>query len=94
MSGVLASASGPRHTPSGLPTLRFLVKHTSSQEEAGRSRNVEVETELVAFGPVARDLALVAPGTALRLAGFVDRRSARDPRLELHVTEFGILAPA
>ncbi len=55
---------------------------------------MEVETELVAFGPVAERLSRIAPGTDLRLTGFVDRKGARDPRLELHVTEFGILAPA
>ena len=88
------ATSGPRHTPSGLATLRFQVQHASDQQEAGKSRTVMVETELVAFGPVAQALGSVQPGTDLRLAGFIDRKGARDPRLELHVTEFGILAPA
>jgi primosomal replication protein N len=88
------ATSGPRHTPSGLATLRFQVHHASDQQEAGKTRKVEVETELVAFGPVAQALSSIQPGTGLRLTGFVDRKGARDPRLELHVTEFGILAPA
>ncbi|HNA80918.1 MAG TPA: hypothetical protein PLQ64_00505 [Thiobacillaceae bacterium] len=85
--------SGPRRTPAGIATLRFTVKHTSTQEEANRTRPVDVETELVAFGPVAEALGRVEPGSELHLKGFVDRKGARDPRLELHVTEFGILAP-
>jgi small subunit ribosomal protein S6 len=32
-------------------------------------------------------------GRRTHLTGFIDRKGARDPRLELHVTEFGILAP-
>ena len=87
------ATSGPRRTPSGLATLRFQVKHTSTQQEAGKTRTVEVETELVAFGPVAQGLGNIQPGAALKLTGFIDRKGARDPRLELHVTEFGMLAP-
>jgi len=52
-----------------------------------------LETELVAFGPVAEALARLQPGADLHLRGFIDRKGARDPRLELHVTEFAILAP-
>ncbi len=54
---------------------------------------MEVETELVAFGPVAETLGKIEPGIELHLKGFIDRKGARDPRLELHVTEFGMLAP-
>ena len=87
------ATSGPRHTPAGLASLRFQVKHTSTQQEAGRTRTLEVETELVAYGPVAQRLSGIQPGTELRFTGFIDRRSARDTRLELHVTDFGIAAP-
>jgi primosomal replication protein N len=52
---------------------------------------VVVETEAVAFGPVAEALAQVEKGTALKLAGFLDRKSAQSNQLELHVTEFGII---
>lgn len=87
------ATSGPRRTPAGLATLRLQVKHTSTQQEANRTRSVEVETELVAFGPVAETLGKIEPGIELHLKGFIDRKGARDPRLELHVTEFGMLAP-
>ncbi len=93
MTGRLLVTSGPRRTPAGIATLRCTVQHTSTQEEAKRTRPVAVETELVAFGPVAEELGRVQPGTDLHLQGFIDRKGARDPRLELHVTEFGILAP-
>ncbi len=87
------ATSGPRTTPAGMPVLRFQVKHTSEQQEAGKSRPVEIETELVAFGNVARELAKAQPGSRLRLTGFIDRKGVRNPQLELHVTDFGILIP-
>jgi primosomal replication protein N len=82
------ATSGARTTPAGLPVLRFQVRHTSEQLEGGRTRPVEVEAELVAYGKVARDLAQVQPGDQLRFTGFIDRKGVRNPQLELHVTGF------
>jgi len=47
-----------------------------------------METELVAFGDVAEALAKVEKGSALKLAGFLDRKSAQSNQPELHVTGF------
>ena len=94
LAGRLTATSGPRHTPSGLPTARVNLRHTSTQIEAERERPVDVETELVAYGDIARALGGVENGSELRLTGFIDRKSARDTRLELHVTDFALLAPA
>ena len=94
------ATSGPRTTPAGMPVLRFQVQHTSVQHEAGRTRPVEVEAELVAYGKVAQELAKIQPGQRLKLTGFIDRKGVRNPQLELHatgfesITEFGIPAPA
>ncbi|OYY94592.1 MAG: hypothetical protein B7Y41_07130 [Hydrogenophilales bacterium 28-61-23] len=75
-----------------MPVLRFQVQHTSAQEEAGRTRPVQVETELVAYGKVAQELAhefaSLKPGDSLKFTGFIDRKGARNPQLELHVTGF------
>jgi len=87
----LLDNAGLRHTPAGIAALRLKVAHTGSQDEARRQRTVEMETELVAFGNVAEALAKVEKGSALKLAGFLDRKSAQNPQLELHVTEFGII---
>jgi primosomal replication protein N len=88
------ATSGPRTTPAGMPVLRFQVQHTSVLQEADRTRPVEVEAELVAYGKVAQELAKAQPGSRLKFTGFIDRKGVRNPQLELHVTEFGILAPA
>ena len=84
-----------RKTPAGIAALRLKVAHSGTQDEAKRQRKVEMETELVAFGEVASELAealaKVKKGTALNLSGFIDRKGAQNPQLELHVTEFGII---
>jgi primosomal replication protein N len=97
------ATSGARTTPAGMPVLRFQVQHTSMQQEAGKTRPVEVEAELVAYGKVAQELAQVfaskQTGEKLRFTGFIDRKGIRNPQLELHVTgfehitELGIPAP-
>jgi primosomal replication protein N len=98
------ATSGPRTTPAGMPVLRFQVQHTSTQQEAGKSRPVQVETEMVAYGKVAQELAhqsaSTQPANRFKFTGFIDRKSARNPQIELHVTgfeyvtEFEIPAPA
>jgi primosomal replication protein N len=85
----LASSDGLRHTPSGLPTLRLRVTHSSQRQEGGRSRTVEMETEVVAFGDTAQRLARLPMGEQTRLSGFLDRKGVKYPTLELHVTDFG-----
>lgn len=89
----LAGSDGLRHTPSGLPTLRLRVAHGSQQQEGGRSRAVEIETEVVAFGDTAQRLARLPMGEQARLNGFLDRKGVKNPMLELHVTEFELFSP-
>jgi len=84
----LASSDGLRHTPSGLPTLRLRVVHTSRQQEGGRDRAVEIETDVVAFGDTAKELARLPIGEQARFLGFLDRKGMKYPTLELHVTDF------
>ncbi len=86
--------TGLRRTPAGLPALRLKLAHASTQTEAGRPRPVAIETEAVAFGPVAEQLARIEIGTRLVLAGFLDRRGVNSPQLELHVTELIASDPA
>ncbi len=84
----LAANDGLRYTPAGLPVLQLRLDHGSTQQEAERSRQVECEMEAVLFGPLAVRAATVAPGSSLHCRGFLDRKSARNPQLVLHVTEF------
>ena len=91
IAGRLVEAGGLRHTPSGLPSLQLRLNHVSEQIEAGQRRQVECEVEAVAFGEAASCLATLASGTGLRLVGFLDRRSARNPQPLLHVTGYELI---
>ncbi len=88
----LLEHSGLRRTPAGIAMLRLRVAHQGPQTEAGRQRQVMLETELTAFGATAEALAGQTPGSELGLSGFLDRRGAQGNQLELHVTEFEIIA--
>ena len=91
LAGRLAETHGLRHTPSGLPSLQLRIAHLSRQQEAGRERQVECEAQALAFGAVASALAKLAPGTKVQLAGFLDRRNARDAQPVPHVIAFELL---
>jgi primosomal replication protein N len=52
---------------------------------------VECEVDALAFGETATALATLARGTALRLTGFLDRRSACNPQPLLHVTGYELI---
>lgn len=91
IAGHLVEIGGLRHTPSGLPSLQLRLSHVSEQIEAGHRRRVECELEALAFGEAASALAALASGTALRLIGFLDRRSVRNPQPLLHVTAFELI---
>lgn len=91
LSGVLVEVGALRHTPAGLPSLELRLSHVSEQIEAGCRRRVAFEIDALAFGEVATALAQLASGTALRLTGFLDRRSVRNPQPLLHVTGYELI---
>jgi primosomal replication protein N len=91
ITGHLVEIGGLRHTPSGLPSLQLRLGHVSEQIEAGHTRKVECEIDALAFGEVATALARSRSGAVLRLTGFLDRRSVRNPQPILHVTGYELI---
>jgi len=91
LAGRLAETSGLRYTPAGLASLQLRLEHRSTQREAGRERPVACDLEALAFGEVAQALSGIAPGEGLRLTGFLERKSARNPQTVMHVTEFVLI---
>ena len=79
-----------RFTPAGIPVLDFALAHESTQIEAGSERRVACELAAVALGPVARELAAIAPGATLRCRGFLARRYRTGITVALHVNEFDL----
>jgi primosomal replication protein N len=91
LAGLIGASGSLRHTPAGIPAWQATLRHASRQLEAGRTRQVECEAAVQAFGNVAERLAALPAGTPIQVAGFLDRAGARNPQPVLHVTEFELL---
>ena len=91
IDATLAECSDLRYTPAGIPALECVLKHASTQQEAGGTRKVDCEIAAIAFGEAAVALARVATGSALRCTGFLARRYRTGITLLLHVNEFKTL---
>ena len=88
LDAVLVARDDLRYTPAGLPALSLTLCHVSEQPEAGGTRKVECELHAVAFGEMARALARLPVGTALRCEGFLARRYRTGTTLCLHIAHF------
>jgi len=75
-----------RHTPGGIPILKFRIEHESSQTEGGTSRKVSCEVGGVAFDREAKLLSSAQLGGALTITGFLDRKGRSRHQLVLHAT--------
>jgi primosomal replication protein N len=91
LDATLAERGDLRYTPAGIPALECVLRHASTQPEAGGERKVECELAAVAFGDPATALAGIANGTALRCKGFLARRYRTGITVALHVNEFELL---
>jgi primosomal replication protein N len=91
LDATLAERGDLRYTPAGIPAVECLLRHASTQEEAGGERKVECELAAVAFGEPALSLARLPNGTALRCRGFLARRYRTGITVAMHVNEFELL---
>ena len=80
-----------RYTPAGTPVVDFRLSHRSEQIEAGATRKVECEVTAQALGEIALALAQVLPGAAIRVQGFLVKRSRASDFLVLHVNRFKLI---
>jgi primosomal replication protein N len=88
LDATLAERGDLRYTPAGIPALECVLRHASSQPEAGGERKVECELAAVAFGDPALALSRMPVGAALRCRGFLARRYRTGITVALHVNEF------
>ena len=87
MSGRLIELDALRHTPAGLPVMKFRLQHDSVQTEAGGERKVSCEIEAVAFEREATLLAAAKLGSELTVTGFLAARSRTSKSVVLHATQ-------
>jgi len=81
-----------RHTPAGLPVVEATIMHQSEQIEAGQSRRVECEVQVIALGHPAEALSRIGTGEKLAIRGFLAAKSLRRRHdLVLHIEEFELL---
>lgn len=83
--GKVVEIGGLRYTPAGVAVAEFKISHVSRQLEAGKLRQVECEIAAVALGQMAEVVSRIAAGTAVKLAGFLAKKSRMSVQLVLHV---------
>ena len=86
LSGVLIERKALRFTPAGVPVVECVIGHCSEQLEAGSPRRIECEIPAIVLGETSRWIQDAAPGTPLKLSGFLAARSRNSKQLRLHVT--------
>ena len=69
----------------------FKISHLSRQIEAGRPRQVECEISAVALAQMAETIVGIAPGTKVKLTGFLAKRSRMSSQLVLHVNTLDLI---
>lgn len=80
-----------RYTPAGVPLLGFRIEHESRQTEAGIERDVLCEVAAVALAESAVKAARFKVGDAVRMEGFLARRSRNSTQLVLHANFIELL---
>jgi primosomal replication protein N len=90
LTGEITAIEPLRHTPAGLPLMRFRFLHRSLQVEANIERQTEFEMDAVAIGEVFAAVSKLQPGSRVTVQGFLTarRRSGVQIRtqLVLHIT--------
>jgi primosomal replication protein N len=69
-----------------VPLVEFAVAHASEQTENGMPRRVECELDAIGIGDIGRTLAALGVGSAVRVTGFLARRSVKSAWPVLHAT--------
>ena len=93
MSGQLIEKQPLAYTPAGLPLLKAQLAHQSQQVEAGATREVRLQMEVLAIGEIANRLSRVPEGGPIRIKGFLAAKSLKYPRPVLHITAFDTYEP-
>lgn len=85
LSGEIVALDALRHTPAGIPLQTLVIRHASTQSEAGMRRRVECEIPAVAMADLVRQTSGLKVGDRIRVVGFLARKSVKSDRLVLHL---------
>jgi primosomal replication protein N len=85
IDGELLELDDLRYTPAGIPRIGLKIRHISTQQEAGISRQLQCDVPAVALGEVAQQLSRLKVGQSVSVEGFLAQRSLRVAQLVLHI---------
>lgn len=85
LTGEVVQVDELRYTPAGIPLLSFVLQHLSEQMEAGMKRKIECDVSVIAMDKVAEQARGIKVGTALKVSGFLAKRSLKSTQLVLHI---------
>ncbi|MGZ3184285.1 MAG: primosomal replication protein N [Telluria sp.] len=77
-----------RYTPAGVPIVGAILQHSSQQEEAGVSRQVEFELPAVAAGEISGRMSRAELGAQYQFTGFLARKNRNSKSLVFHIIDF------
>lgn len=80
-----------RYTPAGIAIIEFTVQHASQQIEAGVARRIMCEVLAVALGQLASVVAEFKVDEAIKLTGFLNRKSHLNQQLVLHIDHIELI---
>jgi primosomal replication protein N len=90
IDGELLELDVLRYTPAGIPRIGLKVRHVSTQQEAGVSRQVQCDIPAVALGEAAQQAGRLQIGQSVRVEGFLAQRSLRIAQLVLHIDNINL----
>jgi primosomal replication protein N len=85
IDGELAELEDLRYTPAGIARIGLKIRHASTRQEAGTSRQVACEVPALALGEMALRASRMRPGQQITLEGFMAQRSLHSKQLVLHI---------
>lgn len=91
LSGTATEIAPLAYTPAGIPILTLTLVHESRQEEAGMQRQVACAVPVVALATLAQQAAKLPPDSAIRVTGFLARKSLNSRQLVLHANSLKII---
>lgn len=90
IDGELLELDDLRYTPAGVPRISLKIRHVSTQQEAGVSRQVQCDIPAVALGEAAQQVSRFKAGQGVRVEGFLAQRSLRIAQLVLHIDNINL----
>ena len=90
IDGELHELDDLRYTPAGVPRISLKIRHVSTQQEAGISRQIQCDIPAIALGEAAQQVARLQLSQSVRVEGFLAQRSLRISQLVLHIDNINL----